>query len=218
MTSLNAVVAGVAAVAVVFAAAACSKSTEQAAPSSTSVSAPAQVQAAAHNQADVTFAQHMIPHHQQAIDMSDMILGKQGIDPRVRDLATNIKTAQGSEIEQMKGWLREWGMPAMVPGMDMPGKDIPGHSMPSRSMMPGMNGMSMGMMSQADMDGLKNAQGVDASRRFLTGMITHHQGAIGMARDEIQSGRFGPAIELSKSIVTSQQQEIDQMKSILASL
>lgn len=221
MTSTNSVIAAAAAAAAVLALGACSSSTtEKSAPStaSESVSASAPAQAQAHNAADVMFAQHMIPHHQQAIEMSDIILGKQGIDPRVTELATTIKAAQAPEIETMTGWLSQWGQPTTMPGMEMPGMDMPGHSMPSGSMMPGMSGMGMGMMSQADMDALTNAQGVEASKLFLTGMIAHHQGAIDMANTEIKDGQFAAAIEMSKSIVTSQQQEIDQMKSILASL
>src|SRR5918994_3647391 len=96
----------------------------------------------AHNDADVMFAQHMIPHHQQAVEMSDMLLAKQGIDPRVTELARQIKAAQGPEIEKMQGWLNQWGnpaMPAMPPG-DMPGhENMPGmSSAPSASAMPGM--------------------------------------------------------------------------------
>ncbi len=95
--------------------------------SSTTTSAAAE----AHNQADVMFAQHMIPHHQQAIEMSDMILAKQGIDPRVLELANQIKAAQGPEIEQMQGWLKGWGQP-MMPGMEMPGQTgMPGVPSPS---------------------------------------------------------------------------------------
>ncbi len=166
-----------------------------------------------HNQADAMFAQHMIPHHQQAIEMSDIVFGKQGIDPRVTDLAKQIKAAQGPEIEQMRSWLSQWGnppMPAMTPGE---GQD--GHDMGDMS---GMSGGMMGMMSGEDMTALKNAAGVEASRLFLTGMITHHQGAIDMAQNEINDGRFAPAIELSRTIVKTQQQEIDTMKGILATL
>ncbi|OBK71002.1 DUF305 domain-containing protein [Mycobacterium sp. 1274761.0] len=170
-------------------------------------SAPAAAQAE-HNQADVMFAQHMIPHHQQAIEMSDVILAKGGIDPRITDLATRIKAAQGPEISKMQGWLQQWGNPPMPP---MSSGDGPGsHS---------MNGMSgMGMMSADDMTALKNAQGVEAGRLFLTGMIKHHQGAIDMAQAEIADGQFGPAIDLARSIATTQQQEIDTMKGILATL
>ena len=196
------------------------------APASTSASvAPA----AAHNQADVMFTHHMIPHHQQAIEMSDVILAKQGIDPRVVELAKQIKAAQGPEIEQMQGWLTQWGTP-MMPGMGgMPGHEgMHGSESPSATTtpaMPGMPGMGdmpmmsgMGMMSAAEMDALKNAEGVAASKLFLTGMITHHQGAITMAQDEIKNGQNADAIALSKSIIESQQKEIDTMNQILSTL
>ena len=152
------------------------------------------------------FVHHMIPHHQQAIQMSDIVLSKQGIDPRVVDLANKIKAAQQPEIEQMQSWLTQWGQPTMPM---MPS----GSMMPSRSMMPGM-----GMMSEADMAALQNAQGVDASKLFLQQMIQHHQGAIAMAKTEIDTGQYPAAVELAQSITTSQQQEIDTMQSILASL
>jgi uncharacterized protein (DUF305 family) len=61
---------------------------------------------AGHNSADVMFAQSMIPHHQQAVEMADMVLKKDGIDDRVRTLAENIKAAQGPEITTMTGWLK----------------------------------------------------------------------------------------------------------------
>jgi uncharacterized protein (DUF305 family) len=149
------------------------------------------------------FAQHMIPHHQQAVEMSDMVLGKQGIDPRVTQLATQIKAAQGPEIEQMQDWLTQWGTPAMPPTS---GHDIPG-----------MAGMQ-GMMSDADMTALMDAQGVEASKLFLTQMIAHHEGAITMAQNEIKDGQFPAALEMAKAIVTTQQKEIDTMKAILATL
>ena len=109
-----------AALAAVAAIGACSNSaTKEAAPSAPSqTQTTASAQAAAHNMADMMFAQMMIPHHQQAIEMSDMVLSKQGMDPRVVELATQIKDAQGPEIAQMQGWLDEWNM-------DM--GDMPGH-------------------------------------------------------------------------------------------
>lgn len=100
-----------AAAAVLVTVGACSNtSTTQGAPSS-SVSTSSASATEAHNQADAMFAQHMIPHHQQAIEMSDMLLGKQGIDPRVLDLAKQIKAAQAPEIEQMQTWLTQWACP-----------------------------------------------------------------------------------------------------------
>ncbi len=248
MNQAKIVVTGVAAFAAVVVIGACSNpATKEAAPSTpataqSSSSAPA----GAHNQSDMMFAHMMIPHHQQAIEMSDMILAKQGIDPRVVDLAKQIKAAQGPEIEQMQGWLNQWGMPAMpgMPGMNgttgnapsdhggMHGSDTataaPTTStmpmpMPSGSMMPGMPGMGDmagmdGMMSPADMQALKDAQGVEASKLFLNQMITHHQGAITMAQNEIKNGQFADTVALAKSIATSQQKEIDTMNQILSSL
>jgi len=240
------VVTGVAALAAVAAIGACSNSATKEATSSTAASTAQSSSAApavAHNQADMMFARMMIPHHQQAVQMSDMILGKQGIDPRVVDLAKQIKAAQGPEIEKMQGWLNQWGMPGMpgmtgMPGMNgMPGNAPSDHggmhdsdtatasptTPPSGSMMPGMPGMDdmpgmEGMMSPADMQALQNAQGVEAGKLFLTQMIKHHQGAITMAQNEIKNGQFPDAVALAKSIATSQQKEIDTMNQILGSL
>jgi uncharacterized protein (DUF305 family) len=159
-----------------------------------------------HNDTDAGFAQSMIPHHQQAIEMSDIMLAKQGIDPRVIDLATKIKAAQAPEIKQMQDWLSQWGIPPT------PDEGHGGHDME------GNGGDAMGMMSPDQMTALKNAQGVEASKLFLNGMIAHHEGAISMAQAEIGNGQFQPAIDLAKTIGTTQQQEIETMRSILATL
>jgi uncharacterized protein (DUF305 family) len=233
--------AGAAAMATLVIGTGCSSSsdsgTEQSTGHTTSTSATAGATttpaADAHNQADVMFASHMIPHHQQAIEMSDMLLAKQGIDPRVTELADQIKAAQGPEIKQMQDWLNQWGnppmpMPSGMPGhgnmpmpsgdMPMPSGDMPGHgNMPTTSGMPGPAGMP-GMMSEQDMTALQNAQGVEAAKLFLTQMIAHHEGAITMAQNEIKNGQYPAAKELAQTIVTMQQQEIDTMKGILASL
>lgn len=218
---------GGAAVAALVITAGCSNSAseQQAGQATTATTATASATAApsgeAHNQADVMFAQHMIPHHQQAIEMSDLVLGKQGIDPRVTELAKQIKAAQGPEIDQMQGWLKQWGMPQMPMQSGMQGHgEMP---MPSGSMPMPSGGMSgapgtSGMMSQEDMAALQNAQGVEASKLFLTQMITHHEGAITMAQNEIKDGQYPAAVELAKAIVTAQQKEIDTMKGILATL
>lgn len=159
----------------------------------------------------------MITHHQQAIQMSDVILGKQGIDTRVTDLANKIKAAQGPEIQQMQAWLTQWSQQttATTPRSSTAPTTMPG--MPGHSGMPGMTGME-GMMSEQDMQALQNAQGIEASKLFLTQMIQHHQGAITMAQNETHSGQFPAAITLAQSIVTNQQQEIATMQTILSSL
>ena len=149
-----------------------------------------------HNQADVMFAQMMIPHHSQAVEMSDIILGKPDIDPRVTDLADQISAAQGPEIDQMQSWLKQWGNPPMG----------------------GDHGGMAGMVSDADMAALRDAQGVEAARLFLTHMIAHHEGAIDMAQEEVNDGRFEDAVQMARTIVITQEQEIKDMQKILDSL
>lgn len=211
-----------AAAAVILAVGACSSPATNTAnsPAVSSSVAPSPA-VAPHNDVDVEFAQMMVPHHQQAVEMSEMLLGKQGIDPRITSLAVQIKDAQGPEIEQMRSWLAAWGEEAM-PGMgNMPGMpgmgDMPGHDMPGMGDMPGMSGMSgmSGMMSAGDMAALENAQGAEAGRLFLTQMIEHHRGAITMAQAEIDGGQYPAAVEMARNIVTSQQAEITTMQGIL---
>lgn len=196
----------------------------QTSPAVTATSTPT-AGAEAHNAADVTFAQGMIPHHQQAIEMSDMLLGKQDIDPRVVSLANEIKAAQGPEIEQLQGWLSQWGVstPATTPGHDMPTSNMPGmpgHDMPGGDMpghdMPGTSGH--GMMSAEDMAALEAAQGTEASRLFLTQMIAHHEGAVTMAQQEVDGGQDPAAVALARSIIDTQQREITTMQGIVDSL
>ena len=147
------------------------------------------------NNADMQFTMLMIPHHEQAVEMADMILAKDGIDERVVTLAEQIKAAQGPEIELMQSWLEDWGTP-----------------------MGDMDGMGDGMMSETDMQALEAATGVEASRLFLEQMIAHHQGAIEMAQAEVDDGQNPDVIALAENIITSQTAEIATMEDILATL
>ncbi|MGY4544465.1 uncharacterized protein (DUF305 family) [Arthrobacter sp. UYNi723] len=162
-----------------------------------SSSAPA---AADFNDADTMFAQMMIPHHTQAVEMSDMVLAKEGIPAPVTDLATKIKAAQAPEIEKMTGWLTSWNQPT-----EMPTGTPSGHSM-------------SGMMGDEDMTALEAAQGTEAAKLFLTQMIAHHEGAIMMAKTESTDGKNAEAVQLSKDIATSQEAEMQEMKDLLATL
>lgn len=149
------------------------------------------------NAADVTFAQQMIPHHEQAVEMSDLMLAKDGIDERVVELATQIKAAQAPEIAQLQEWLSEWGAEEHSSDMD--------------------HGMD-GMMSDDDMEALDAATGAAASRLFLEQMIEHHTGAIQMAEAEIADGANPDATAMAESIVSTQTAEIETMQALLASL
>ena len=179
-------------------------STSGTSPSPMQTSAAATTPAAAdHNAADTTFAQMMIPHHAQAVEMSDMVLKKQDIPAEVTALATQIKAAQAPEIEQMTGWLKSWNESATASAGAHSGH--------------GTGGMS-GMMSADDMRKLDAAQGTEAAKLFLTQMIAHHEGAVMMAKTEESSGQNAEAIALSKTIITIQEKEIQEMKALLAKL
>jgi uncharacterized protein (DUF305 family) len=149
----------------------------------------------------------MIPHHAQAVEMSDVMLAKKDIPADVTALARRIKAAQAPEIETMSGWLKSWNEPSEA---------APGHDMSSHSS--GMGTGMDGMMSDTDMKKLDAAQGTAAAKLFLTQMTAHHQGAIMMAKTEGSSGQNPNAIALAKAIVTAQQKEIQEMKDLLASL
>ncbi|WP_299569276.1 DUF305 domain-containing protein [uncultured Williamsia sp.] len=152
-----------------------------------------------HNAADGMFVQMMIPHHEQAVEMSDMLLAKRGIDARVVSLAQEITASQGPEITTMTRWASSWGV-STGGGMDHGGMD---------------HGSMSGMMSAGDMNRLKAAQGRDAARLFLEQMIEHHTGAITMAQNEIRDGQDSSAKRLAESIATTQQREIATMKQLL---
>ena len=152
---------------------------------------------ASFNKADVSFATDMAGHHQQAVEMSQMLLDKSDIDPRVVTLAEEIKAAQGPEIKQMKSWLSDWGQKSdSMSGMDMGGT----------------------LMSDADMNDLKSSTGLAASKLFLTQMTVHHKSALVMAKTEVDSGKNADAVTLAKNIISTQTTEITTMSDILASL
>lgn len=156
--------------------------------------------------ADVMFAQMMIPHHQQAVEMSDIILAEDDVDGDVLELAEQIKAAQAPEITQMTGWLEGWDA-----------------EVPSMGGMDGMEGMDSGgemygMMSPEEMQSLEGADGADGSRLYLEQMTAHHEGAVEMAQAEVDGGTNPEAIELAETIIETQQDEIGQMQDLLADL
>lgn len=154
------------------------------------------------NAADEMFAMMMIPHHEQAIEMSDALLSKDGIDQAVVDLAEQIKDAQGPEIALMSGWLEDWGVDDMMSGDMMSGDtDHSGHM--------------AGMMSDDSMTGLDTAVGDEAARLFLEQMIVHHQGAIDMAEYEHDNGRDPEVVDLAQQIIDGQTAEIATMRELL---
>ena len=165
-------------------------------------------ESAQHSEADVMFAQMMIPHHEQAIEMSDIILSKDDVPADVTSLAEEIKAAQGPEIAQLTDWLEQWGEPTQPEGMDM---DMD---------MGGDNDMAQmeGMLSDEELQQLSDAPGPEAAELFLNQMIAHHEGAVAMAEDQVENGTYPPAVDLAQTIIDTQQQEIDTMQQMLDSM
>jgi uncharacterized protein (DUF305 family) len=156
---------------------------------------------AAFNAADVMFAQGMIPHHQQAIEMADMALDPAvGAGPEVLDLAARIKAGQDPEIAQMTTWLKDWDQPM---AMDM----SDGH------MMDGMDGM----LSPDEMKDLAALRGAEFDTAWMEGMIRHHEGAITMAEAVAAKGELPAVKALAEQIVAAQRAEIDEMRALLGS-
>lgn len=153
------------------------------------------------NDADVTFAQQMIPHHEQAVEMATMAQ-EQASSTEVKQLAAKIEAAQGPEIDTMTGWLEDWGQEA--PSDSMGGMDDSGSDM-------------SGMMSDAEMESIGAATGAEFDQMFLTMMIEHHTGAIEMAKTEQQAGENPDAIALAEKIEADQTAEIAQMEDLLGS-
>ncbi|KOX24360.1 hypothetical protein ADK67_18695 [Saccharothrix sp. NRRL B-16348] len=160
-------------------------------------SAAAGAPSGGHNDADVAFAQGMIPHHQGALEMAKLVQGRT-TNPRLLDLASRIEKAQDPEIKTLTGWLTGWG--AQVHTTGMPGMD---------------HGADMPGMSAAELDQLKQAKDADFDRMFLGMMIRHHQGAIDMANTELRQGSNAEAKQLAQQIIDAQQAEITEMQGLL---
>lgn len=158
-------------------------------------------QASPHNSADVEFAQQMIPHHEQALEMA-RLAPTRADSQEVKDLAADIEAAQDPEIQTMTGWLKKWGEDAPS-GMGS-------HTMDDDQM------MGEGMMSGEDMTELEKASGAAFDRMFLTMMVKHHEGAIAMSTDEQRDGKDTAAIELATRIESAQTEEIKLMRKLLS--
>ncbi|MGH3937079.1 MAG: DUF305 domain-containing protein [Pseudonocardiaceae bacterium] len=154
----------------------------------------------AHNQADLSFAQEMIPHHAEAIQMAQSASDR-AQSAQVKEFASRIEQAQGPEIETMTSWLRTWN--AQVPPT---GESSGGHG--------GGTGAGGGMGTE-QMQQLEQTTGAEFDRLFLQMMIKHHEGAIEMARAELDSGRSPEVKQLAQQIIDAQQAEIEEMQVLL---
>ena len=173
-------------------------------PASTNTTTAAQAagestNATALNAADVEFAQGMIAHHEQAIEMAEIALDPNiGASPEVVDLATRIKGAQDPEVQKMTAWLTAAGEPVMIDSTE-------GHDMSSMD----------GMMTAEQMDAMSASTGTEFDTMWLEMMIAHHQGAISQSQTVKANGSNTDVLALADQIITAQQAEITEMQALL---
>ena len=149
--------------------------------------------------ADVEFAQGMIAHHQQAIEMANVALDPAtGASAEVLDLATRITDAQNPEVATMTKWLTRAGEPVVAPmggGQDM--------------------STMHGMITKDQMDAMAATTGPDFDKVWLGMMITHHEGAISQSKAVKKNGSNVDVLALADGIVSAQQAQITEMKALL---
>lgn len=156
------------------------------------------------NDADVLFAQQMIPHHEQALEMAQLVGGRAS-DEEIKDIAGKIEQAQDPEIRTLKGWLKSWKQPTAA--VSASGMNHGSHG--------GAEDESAGMMSDADMAELKGLEGAAFDKAFAEMMIEHHNGAVAMAEEERRDGRNAEAKRMADDIVESQSAEVEQLQGVL---
>ena len=158
----------------------------------TSTSADGQ---AGYNDTDIHFLGMMVPHHQQAIDMSDVLLGSDVDDAKVRDLAQRIKDGQERENEQMRAWADEWGIE----------KDMEHHS----------THIANGMFHPEQLEQFEALRGDELRTAFLEMMHFHHNHVIKMTQDEVDRGGYEPLREMAKEMIEVQTAEMAEMEELL---
>ena len=162
------------------------------------------------SKADVDFMQGMIMHHNQAVEMTELLKTRTK-DPEIVQIGHKIDVSQTDEMRWMRQWLTDRGFPVSADpmgGMDM--KDMKGMDT-SMPLMPGM-------LTSAQMDALRKADGPQFDHLFLTGMIQHHGGALQMVKDLFANpgaGQDPQLFDFANDVDNTQQAEIDIMQHML---
>lgn len=144
------------------------------------------------NDTDVHFLGMMVPHHQQAIDMADILLASDVDDPALRDLAQRIRDGQQRENEQMNAMAREW---RIDDDMEMHSRHI-----------------ANGMVAPGMMETFSQLQGEELRTRFLELMHFHHQEVIAMTQDQVDNGGYAPLRDMAEEMITVQTAEMAEME------
>jgi uncharacterized protein (DUF305 family) len=159
------------------------------------------------SQADIAFMQGMIMHHAQAVEMTALIPSHTE-SSEIRLLGERISLSQTDEMTFMKRWLIARGAPVSMAMPGMPDMDASGKPMPA---MPGM-------LTPEQMNALRQAKGAEFDRKFLTGMIQHHNGALVMVKelfDTPGAGQDADLFDFATDVDNTQRAEIRIMEDIL---
>ena len=166
------------------------------------------------NDVDVGFLQDMRDHHEQAVEMALLYVGKGGgtdsteQSSLLRTIGKEIAFDQGVEIGRMIQLLRTFGEPEAnqtETAMGWMNQPVPYQQMP-------------GLASEADMNRLAQASGPEANMVFATQMIAHHEGGITMATDAAEHAATDEVTAFAKSIIAAQQSDLVELRRIVAQL
>ncbi|MER5183199.1 DUF305 domain-containing protein [Streptomyces sp. NPDC002896] len=147
------------------------------------------------NSADFAYAQMMIKHHKQALEMT-VLAPTRAASSKVKRLASRIASGQAPEISAMKGWLKTNG-----------GSEEPQEQGHDHAAMPGM-------ATEAQLKELRAAKGKAFDELFLKLMITHHDGAVTMATDVLAQGNNIQIEEMANDVIAQQTSEINRMREL----
>ncbi|MEU0488942.1 DUF305 domain-containing protein [Nocardiopsis sp. NPDC006139] len=161
--------------------------------------------------ADAGFLRDMSVHHNQAVDMSMIILDKTE-DPELHTVATDMARTQQAQVGRMQGWLLAWNLPMRAP--DRPMAWMAGHDHGGGD--GGVPEAMPGLATAEQLDGLRAAEGVEAEIVFLELMIAHHLGGIEMAEAEVDLGREEMVVDFAQGMIDAQGAEVDLMERMLA--
>jgi uncharacterized protein (DUF305 family) len=155
------------------------------------------------NDADRHFVEKLQPHHDQAVEMSKMVLDKKpGVDPGVQEIARQIAEVSEKELDTINGWIVAWSSPAAE-----------GHGAEED---PNHHGGAGGLMTEGQMLLLDQLEGLDARQVYLDGMVKHHQGAVALTETQIREGTHPDTVALAREILARHQSEIARLQELQA--
>ena len=153
-----------------------------------------------YNDEDLHFAQSLAPHHDQAIEMSTLLLDKARVDPDVRVIAKRIKAVHQTQLDTINAW--QWAQDRSAHDSDQDGT--------------AHHGGEDGLLTEDQMEALDLAPGPEAEVLFLDGMIQHHEGALAMAEGEARTGQNVDAVSLAQAVIANHSTEIAALRGLRA--